>query len=71
MKIEFDSNDDLPLNTTIEIQNVTIAVRAIFMKVTNIIHKFSQMNVCINYGRERNKNIISEKKVSIFYLPFY
>ena len=71
MKIEFDSNDDLPPNTTIEIQNVTIAVRAIFMKVTNIIHKFSQMNVCINYGRERNKNIISEKKVSIFYLPFY
>ena len=70
MKIEFDSNDDLPLNTTIEIQNVTIAVRAIFMKVTNIIHKFSQMNVCINYGRERNKNVISETKSFYILLAF-
>ena len=40
MKIKFDSNDDLPLNKTIEIYYVKIVVRAIFMKITNIIHKF-------------------------------
>ena len=30
MKIKFDSDDDLPLNKTIEIHNVTIVVRALF-----------------------------------------
>ena len=30
MKIKFDSDDNLPLNKTIEIYNVTIVVRAIF-----------------------------------------
>ena len=39
MKIEFDSDDILPLNKAIEIPIVTIAVRAVFMKITNIIHK--------------------------------
>ena len=29
MKIKFDSYDDLPLNKTIEIYNVTIVVRAV------------------------------------------
>ena len=40
IKIKFDLDDDLPLNKTIEIHNVLIAVRDIFMKITNIIHKF-------------------------------
>ena len=30
MKIKFDSDDDLPLNKTKEIHNVTIVVRAVF-----------------------------------------
>ena len=30
MKTKFDSDDDLSLNKTIEIHNVTIVVRAIF-----------------------------------------
>ena len=33
----FDSDDELPLNKTIEILTMTIAVRAIFLKITNII----------------------------------
>ena len=42
MKIKFNSDDELPLNKTIKIiYNVTIVVRAIFMKIANIIHKFS------------------------------
>ena len=40
IKIKFDLDDDLPLNKTIEIHNVLIAVRDIFMKIANIIHKF-------------------------------
>ena len=32
MKIKFDSDDDLPLNKTVEIQNATIVVRAIFLE---------------------------------------
>ena len=39
MKIKFNSDDKLPLNKTIEILSMTIAVRAIFMKI-NIIHNF-------------------------------
>ena len=33
----FDSDDELPLNKTIEILTMTIAVSAIFLKITNII----------------------------------
>ena len=47
MKIKFDSDDELPLNKTIDIHSMIIVVRLFFMKVTNIIHKFFQMNVCI------------------------
>ena len=39
MKIEFDSDDILPLNKAIEIHIVTIVVRAVFMKITNIVYK--------------------------------
>ena len=41
MKIKFDSGDKLPLNKTIEIPTITTVVRAIFLKITNIIHNFS------------------------------
>ena len=41
MKIKFDSDNDLPLNKSIEIYNVEIVVRAIFLKITSIIHTFS------------------------------
>ena len=30
MKIKFDSNDELPLNKTIEISSMTIVFRAVF-----------------------------------------
>ena len=39
MKIKFDSDDILPLNKAIEIPIVTIVVKAVLMKITNIIHK--------------------------------
>ena len=34
---KFDSDDELPLNKTIEILTMTRVVRAIFLKITNII----------------------------------
>ena len=40
MKIKFDSDDELPLNNTIEIFSMAIVARAIFKKITNIIHAF-------------------------------
>ena len=41
IKIKINSDKELPLNKTIEIPSMTTAVRAIFLKITNIIHKFS------------------------------
>ena len=41
MKIKFNSDVELPLNEKIEIPSMTLVVRALFMKITNIIHKFS------------------------------
>ena len=32
MKIKFNSDDELPLNKTLKIPNITIAVRAIFLE---------------------------------------
>ena len=40
MKIKFDSDDNVPLNKVIEILKVTIVVRAVFVKLINIIHNF-------------------------------
>ena len=39
MKIKLNMDDELPLNKMIEIPNMIIVVRAIFMKITNIIDK--------------------------------
>ena len=49
VKIKFDLDNDLTLNKTIQIHSITIVVRAIFMKIKNIIHKFPQANVYMNY----------------------
>ena len=50
MKIKFTSDDELPLNRTIEIPSMTIVVRVFFfLRTTNIIHKFFLTNVCIKY----------------------
>ena len=40
IKIKLDSDDKLPLNKAIEIPVMVIVIRAIFLKITNIIHKF-------------------------------
>ena len=40
IKIKFNLDDELRLNKMIDIVTITIVVRAIFLKITNIIHKF-------------------------------
>ena len=49
IKIKFHSDYDLPINKMIEIDNTAVTVTAVFMKITNIILKFSLMNVYMNY----------------------
>ena len=39
MKIKFNSDDNLPLNIILKLHNLTIVVRSVFKKTTNIIHK--------------------------------
>ena len=44
MKIKFDSDNDLPLKKTLELRIMIIVVRDtfnVFMRTTNITHKFS------------------------------
>ena len=41
VKVKFNSDDELPLNKTVEIPIMIIVVRAVFMKITNFIHKYS------------------------------
>ena len=41
LKNKYNSDHELPLNKTIEITSMIIVVRAVFMKIANIIHKFS------------------------------
>ena len=41
MKIKFNSDEELHRIKTIKIHGMTIVVRAIFMTITNTIHKFS------------------------------
>ena len=40
MKIKFSSDDELPLNKTIEIPAMTIVVRVAFHENNNFIHKY-------------------------------
>ena len=49
MKIKINSDNKLPLNKTLKIPTMTIVIRAVFDENMNMIHKFSQMNVCNNY----------------------
>ena len=41
MKMKFNSDDDLPLNKAIEIDNATIVVWDVFHETTNFICMFS------------------------------
>ena len=65
-KIKFNSDDELPLNKTIEIPSMAIVVRTVLMKIKNVIHKFSWMNFCINFIY-----LIKYKAKQKLLLPFY
>ena len=49
MKIKFNSDDNLSLNKILKIHNMAIAVRSVFQEDGNVILKFFEMNVYMNY----------------------
>ena len=48
MKIKFNSDDELPINKTIEIPTMTIVVRAVFLE-NNKYYPQVFFDVCIKY----------------------
>ena len=73
MKIKFNSDDELPLNKTIEIPSMIIVVRVVFMKIENNKHYpqsfLRWMFVQVINVKETitiPKNIIFEKKFLYF-----
>ena len=49
MKIKFNSDDNLPLNKTLKIHNMTIVLDLFLKKMVNIINKFFSMNIFMSY----------------------
>ena len=50
MKFKFNTDDNFSLNKMLELHNMIIVIRSLFlMKATTITLKFSETNICINY----------------------
>ena len=49
MKIKFNSDNNLPLNKTLKIHNMTIVLDLFLKKMVNIINKFFSMNIFMSY----------------------
>ena len=47
MKIMFESDDNLPLNNTLKLHNLTTVVGSIFQED----NKYEKMNVCMSYKK--------------------
>ena len=62
MKIKFNSDDELPLNKTIEIPTMTIVVRAVFHENNKYYPQVFQTIVCIDY---KNKSKDKLKEIDI------
>ena len=48
-RVKFDSDDNLPLNKLLKLDNLIIFVRPVIKKTTSIIYKLFQMNVFMSY----------------------
>ena len=49
MKIKFNSDDNLPLNNTLKLHNITIIIRSVFEENGKYYPQAFLMNVCMNY----------------------
>ena len=49
MKIKFNSDDNLPLNKTLKLHNLTLVVRSVFLEDNRYYPQFFQMDACTNY----------------------
>ena len=52
MKIEFNTNDDLPLNELSKLHMLKLVVRPVFEEDGTFYHKFIQMSVCMSYEND-------------------
>ena len=58
MKIQLNSDDELPLNKMIKIPRMIIVVRAVFHEYKKYYRQVFLGNVRINYRPERNKKFL-------------
>ena len=56
MKVNFNSDDNLPLNKLLKFRMLTIIVRSVFQEDSKYCPQFFEMNVCMSY-----KNAIIRK----------
>ena len=52
MKIEFNTNDDLPLNELPKLHMLKLVLRPAFEEDSKFYHKFIQMSVCVSYEND-------------------
>ena len=53
MKINFNSDDELLLNKTVEIPTITIVVRAIFLENNKYYPQGFLLDTCMKYKNEK------------------
>ena len=69
MKINFNSDDSLPLNKMLKLCNMVIVVRSVFMRVTNTIHSQKIMTIfsdSIISLKSREKCFMLKKTIKIW-----
>ena len=69
MKINFNSDDSLPLNKMLKLCNMVIVVRSVFMRVTNTIHSQKIMTIfsdSIISLKSREKYFMLKKTIKIW-----
>ena len=54
MKINFNSDDDLPLNKPLKFHAMTIIIRSVFEEDGKFYPQFFQMTLCINARIQQN-----------------
>ena len=70
MKIQFNSDDELPLNKKIKTSSMIIVVRAVFHENKKHYTQVFFDNCFIYYRRKWDQNIICEAKSFFIFLAF-
>ena len=65
MKIKCNSDDDLPLNKTLEMCNMIVVVRAVFHENNKYYPQAFLMNVYVSYKRYMLIELTFERKIML------